>query len=984
MDIAVLGPLVVGDGRLVLGSRQERAIVELLALTVPHGASVDALVGAVWGERPPPSATKTLQGLVSRARSAVPGLVIDRVGEAYRLAVDRVDAQEFEHLVVEGRRASEDGDAEDALEALNAARRLWRGAPAPDLADGPARSACTRLEELFRTLVEDLNAARLVVGGDAALIADLEAACSDEPLRQQRWAQLMLALHRDGRQAEALRTFQRARTILGEQLGLEPDEELRDLERAIVTDDSSLVVGRRSWGSGRRRASRPGQRARRRLPPTLTSFVGRVDEGRLVAKRLDEAPLVTITGPGGVGKTRLAIEVADRIEEGVADGVWFVDLTPATGGRSLASAIAESIGVRELPGTGLETTIVDRCATLRGVVVLDNCEHVIADVAALSHRLLLSARSLRVLATSREPLGVTGELIVPLTPLATPLHGERRAERIAEIDAVRLFTDRAAAVDPGFAINHRNALAVASLCRRLDGLPLALELAAAQVPALGPAQIDARLADRGVLQSHERTGLDRHRSMRTLLDWSATRLAPAERTIFHRLSVFPASMSLEAIEAVVTDERIALADVLPALIHLVRCSLVVAEGTGPERRYRLLETVRQYGRDRLAADGDLERCRDRHCDWVLPWAVEAAKGLRGDDQASSLDLIEQEFDNVEAALEWSAADPDRAALAIAPIVALHDFWLARGTRRAQGVHWTLAMSEAAISVAPAVRVRAMAKANVMIGQSDLAAAARIADAAQRLAASAPRDQRAALYATLARCWTDIATGVPPSYAPLTADEMQAPDDPDRRWIDSTISSCLASAGDLVGARLYMRRVLADPGLDRHTRGSLLAQAVDLEATIGGDLDRLRGDARESLEVATEMTCSSCTAQSLASLLLVDDCDDLGGPVAVARHSLRLADGIHETMGVIRALDMIVGALAAEGHEAEAVRVAGASSTLRRRTGYAEPEPGRRAFRQAGLERARARIPPDEFTAHWTAGSRLDYPRLISELLGPVE
>ena len=443
-------------------------------------------------------------------------------------------------------------------------------------------------------------------------------------------------------------------------------------------------------------------------------------------------------------------------------------------------------------------------------------------------------------------------------------------------------------------------------------------------------------------------------------------------------------MSLEAIEAVVTDDRIADADVLPALIHLVRCSLVVAEGSGPERRYRLLETVRQYGRERLAADGDTDRCRDRHRDWVLPWAVEAAKALRSDGRASSLDLIDAEFDNVEAALEWSAADPDRAALALSPILALNDFWLARGTRRAQGVHWSLAISEAATGVAPAARVRAMAKANVIIGQSDLAAAARIADAARRLAASAPGDQRAALYATLARCWTDVAMGVPPSYEPLTAEGTQAPDDPDRRWIDASLSSCLASTGDLVGGRLYIRRVLDHPQLDRdrHARGSLLAQAVDLEAAIGGDLDRLRDDARESLEIATGMACSSCTAQALVSLLLVDDCDDLGGRVAVARRSLQLTDGIHETMGVIRALDMLVGALAGDGHEAEAVRVAAATTALRRRTGYGEPEPGRRAFRRAGLDRARACIPPDVLTTHWDVGSRLGYRQLIGELLDP--
>ena len=449
--MAVLGPLVIGEGRRVLGSRQERAVVELLALRFPHGGSVDALIGAVWGERPPRSATKTLQSLVSRARSAVPGLLIDRIGDAYRLTVDRVDARDFEHLVVEGRRALDDGHPEDAVERLTIAHRLWRGAPAPDLADGPARSACTRLEELFRTMVEDLHAARLELGGDAALIADLDAACAEEPLRQRRWAHLMLALHRDGRQAEALRTYRRARAILGEQLGLEPAEDLRDLERAIATDDSALVGPRRSRPAGQRRASPPTPHARRRLPKAFTTFVGRNEEGRLVAERLDEGPLVTITGPGGVGKTRLAIEVVERIQDRVDESVWFVDLTPTNEDRSLASAIAESLGVREIPGTGLETSIVDRCATLDGVLVLDNCEHVIGDAAALTHRLLVSAPSLHVLATSREPLGVAGEVIVPLAPLATPPPGECTVEQIAEIDAVRLFTDRAAAVDPAFA-----------------------------------------------------------------------------------------------------------------------------------------------------------------------------------------------------------------------------------------------------------------------------------------------------------------------------------------------------------------------------------------------------------------------------------------------------------------------------------------------------------------------------------------------------
>ncbi len=981
----MLGPLVIGDGMRVLSASKERAIVELLALQLPHPASVDALVDAVWGIRPPATAAKTLQSLVSRVRHAIPGLLIERAGDAYRLGADRVDAREFEQLVVDGRRALDDGDADDAIDALSTARGLWRGAPAPDIVDGPARSACVRLEELFRTMVEALNEARLEVGGDAALIADLESAAALEPLREQRWAQLMVALHRDGRQAEALRGFQRARRVLGEQLGLEPSNELRELERRIVTDGVSLAEGRPTW---------PGQRATRRgrgttqlhRPPTMTSFVGRIEECRLVSKRLDEARFVTVTGPGGVGKTRLVLAVLDQIADRFPEGVWFVDLTPSTERRSVTSAVAEAIGVRELPGTDLESTIVTRYGSTCGLLVLDNCEHVLADAAGLAHRLLFAGRSLRVLATSREPLGVSGEVVVPLSPLETPTVEARDVAVVREVDAVRLYADRAVAVEPAFEINERNFAAVASLCRRLDGLPLAIELAAAQAFVLGPAQIDARLAERfTVLQSHERHGLERHRTLTTLVDWSADRLTPSERTIFHRLAVFRGSMSLEAIEAVVVDDDVARSDVLPALIRLVRSSLVVAEGTGAERRYRLLETVRQYGQDRLVDDGDLDRRRDRHRDWALTWATQAAAGLRGDHQASSLDVLEENYDNLEGALEWSAADPDRAALAMTALAALYDFWLARGTRRAQGVHWTMAIARAAVGVAPAVRVRAMARANVIIGQSDLAAAAEIAATARRLAATAPDDGRAALYAAIATCWTDVAMGTPPPLSALAATSAQDPDDPDRVWIDAILSSCLVAIGDLAGARRYMRRVLDHPRLlhDRHNRGSFMTYAVDIDAAVGDNREQARCDAREALEIATDLACSSCVAQALVSLLLVDRCEDLGGPVAVARRSLQLAHGIGETMGVIRALDMLVGAFAAEGHDTMAIRVAGATDTLRRRTGYAEHEPGRRAYRQTGLDRARSHLSPPTADAHWHAGSHLDYQQLIGELLDPI-
>ena len=476
---------------------------------------------------------------------------------------------------------------------------------------------------------------------------------------------------------------------------------------------------------------------------------------------------------------------------------------------------------------------------------------------ASSHRLLAAARSLRVLATSREPLGVAGEVVVPLAPLATPLAGGARRSRASPtIDAVRLFADRAAAVDPAFDDQRTQ--------RRRRRL-------AVPAPRRPPARHRARRRS-GV---RARPGPDRRPPgrpsgcCRAMSGPDSTGIAACGRcSIGARHASIPSS-ARSSTDSPCSRPRcrwrpsrpssptsdIAVSDVLPALIHLVRCSLVVAEGTGPERRYRLLETVRQYGRDRLADDGDLDRCRDRHRDWVLPWAVEAAKGLRGDDQASSLDAarrgVRQRRGRTRVERRRPRPSGARPRLRSSPCTTSGWPRDSTGAGRALEPRHQRGRDQRG-SGCPGPR-HGQGERDHRPERSGGCGPhrRRSSDDSPR---SAPGDQRAALYAALARCWTDVAMGVPPSYAPLTADETPR-HRTTRTACGSTaiLSSCLASTGDLVGGRLYIRRVIDDPRLDRdrHARGSLLAQAVDIEAAIGGDLDRLRGDARESLEIATE-------------------------------------------------------------------------------------------------------------------------------------
>ena len=661
----------------------------------------------------------------------------------------------FERMVVAGREAAAGGDAAAAAELLREALGLWRGPPLAEFAyDEFAQSAVVRLGEARLAAFEDRIEADLACGCHAELVGELQALVSEHPLRERLRGQLMVALYRSGRQADALRCYQEGRTTLVDELGIDPGPALQHLEAAVLahdpaldppavsrTDDVADVPGRPSAGRSLPWAAMTG---------SLTSFVGRTTELVEVTKLVGEARLVTITGPGGAGKTRLAVEVGTQLQASVPDGVWLVELAPLSDPSSLPRAVAAVLGVREptsvapTPGGGTEgplrdgERLVEYLGAKNALLVFDNCEHLVEAVAGLVRRLLAHCSQLRVLATSREPLAVPGEVQWPIPPLGSPAVGASEAE-VASSEAVRLFTQRAAAVQPSFILTPKTALVVADICRRLDGIPLAIELAAARVKVLPVAQIAERLDDRfHLLTGGMRTALPRHRTLAALVDWSYDLLTEPERIGFEALSVFVGGCPLDAAEHVCAGAGVDPGDVIDVVAHLVDKSLLVA-GQGPDgtARYRMLETLRQYGLDKLATAGRLDADRQRHLEWCLALAEQAEPQMRGASQRQWLDRLEADHDNLRAALDWAIRrDDTEPALRLGGALAW--FWWVRGHQR-EGRAW---LEDALATEGPVdrpTRVTALSWAGYLATDHDLERA--ISWGEDAVAASAGLDEQ---------------------------------------------------------------------------------------------------------------------------------------------------------------------------------------------------------------------------------------------------
>ena len=677
MDFRILGPLEVDDGGRaipIVGGRQ-RALLAILLIHANEPVSADELIDVLWGDHPPASPRKGLQVQVSRLRKALgegaTRLVTRPNGYLLQLEPGELDLDRCERFARQGREALASEDRTRAAEQLREALRVWRGPALAEFAfESFAQGEIGRLEELRLAVLEDRIDADLACGRHTELVGELEALVLEHPLRERLRRQFVLALYRGGRQAEALEAYRAARETLIDELGLEPTPALRELEQAILTHDPGL------------RAPEAPSPSVSRLPAPPTRTIGRDEDRRAIAHLIQQEDhrLVTLTGPGGVGKTRLALDVARQLEPQFPDGAWLVSLAATAQAEHVPSAIAQALDVTLVRGE-LPTAATQRfLAPKRGMLVVDNFEHLLA-AAPLVSDLLAGCPGLRVLATSREALQLQAEHRYAVTPLQVPEDGA--PEAVTSAAAGALFVERAHSRDRAFELNAANARAIANVCRRVDGLPLAVELAAARMAVLGPEELNARLAEAlDALGSGPRDAPPRQRTLRATLEWSHRLLSAPEAEAFARFAAFAGGATVEAAEEVTgADVR--------ALEGLVEKNLLLRESG----RLLMLETVRAYARELLERHTGSAEVRLRHCRHFVAFAETAMPHLRTHAEAEWMQRVDAETGNFRAALDWALRE-GHPGLAVRLAGHLGKYWELRGAS-VEGGRWLEAAIDAA-------------------------------------------------------------------------------------------------------------------------------------------------------------------------------------------------------------------------------------------------------------------------------------------------
>ena len=631
MQFRILGPLTVENDRgpVTLGGPKPRALLAALLVEAGRVVSADRLVVALWGESPPPGAVSALRAYASRLRGALgAGQRLRFQAPGYVLSLDgaALDAAIFEQHLAAARHAAAADDHAAALRRLDAGLALWRGDALAEFADLEfAAAEAGRLNELRAGAVEDRLEALVRLGRPTDAIPELEALARRHPTRERTTVVLMHALYGSGRAADALAAYHTLRGHLADELGVDPGQDAEKAYLQVLAHDPALATGRPTGN----------------LPRAATELVGRDDDVAGARAALRAAPLVTLTGVAGVGKSSLAIEVAHLERERFTDGGWLCELASLPDGGPVGLAVAGALGVQQRPLLTIEQTLIEYLRGRSLLLVLDNCEHVLDRAAQLVAEIVRHCPGVAVLATSRERLGAAGERVWAVPPL--PIEA-----------GSRLFVARATAARPDFHLDAASARAVATICAQLDGLPLGIELAAARMRAMTPLEVAERLTGGGLLG--EGPGpVPRHRSLAAAVDWSFRLLPDVEQEMFARLSVFAGGCDARAAHRVCLPE----ADVdvaVDVLSRLVDRSLVVAQRAGHRTRYRVLETLRAYGRRRL--DDGREPVARAHARHYTELAEEAARGMLGPDEQAWVERALPEFDNMRAAFERAFADRD--------------------------------------------------------------------------------------------------------------------------------------------------------------------------------------------------------------------------------------------------------------------------------------------------------------------------------------
>jgi predicted ATPase/DNA-binding SARP family transcriptional activator len=844
------GTQVVGpEGEVPISGALRRRLLTRLLISSNESVRTERLLDDLWGDQIPASAESTLKSHVSLLRRALGGGRIESQGGGYVIVVapDELDSRLFETELLQGQELLENGAAVAAAETLGRALDRWRGPALAEVADTDwGRAVAVRLEELKATALDSWLEARLVAGESHQVVSPAEAAVAEFPLREQLWAKLITALYRSGRQADALRSYQRLRQILADELGIDPSPDMVQLERSILLQEGGAVA---ALGL----ATDP-DRSPSRLPPELTSFVPRPRELADVRAGLADGGVVTLTGPGGTGKTRLAIEVGRQAADDF-ERVWLVELGGITNPAHIVREIALTIGCAERVGVDLADLVVQRLSDGTNLAILDNCEHLLEGAAAVVARLRAQAPQLRILATSRAPLDVQGETVYRVPTMSVPA-GPTGIEEAQGYEAVRLFAERATRQHHGFALTEDNCAQVVRLCARLDGLPLAIELAAARVRTLSLTDIERRLQDRFALLSNgNRTAPARQRTLRALIDWSYDLLGPEERGVLGRMSVFATSFDLAAAEAVAADRPGTAGSGAAGqiVIALVDQGLLQPDLSGDTGRYRMLDSIREYAFERLDP-GDAQSVRAAHARHFGDLVIEAAPHFAAAGQMEWRGRLEADDENLRLALATLLDHGDPEYL-LQVAAAITRYWNCRGSYGDEMALLESALDRPDASEPTRARAEALAAAGFMLFRRGGTARAQ-----QRLAEALMLGRRfdsARVCADALRslAWVEDRRGEPDAaakYAEEAVEEALLSHDTYLISRAYDVRAATRQGTDPAGARADYAEALAYCAAagDALGRASTLNNLAILELE-QGDLDRAREHYRLALTVVDE-------------------------------------------------------------------------------------------------------------------------------------